>query len=69
MTKSQADLQQDAMVIEGLLAAMQSAETCEESLAVSVLISITREKARKLNMDLDSVNGSIPFHVAQREKT
>jgi len=60
MTKSQSDLQDDAMVIEGLLAAMESAQTCQEALALSVLIRITRKKAHQLNMDLDGVNGAIP---------
>ena len=60
MAKQQSDLQHDAMVIEGLLAAMQRADEAEERGAVNVLISIAREKARQLNTDLDTVNGSIP---------
>ena len=58
--KSQSDLQHDAMVIEGLLAAMEAAEEAGERAGVHVLIGIARQKANQLNLDLDTVHGSIP---------
>lgn len=60
MANSQSDLQHDAMVIEGLLAAMQAADEAGEGAAVNVLIGIARTKAADLNRNLDIVNGSIP---------
>ena len=60
MAETQSDLQHDAMVIEGLLAAMECAHAEEERAAVHVLIGIAREQARNLNNNLDIINGCIP---------
>ncbi|WP_299847705.1 hypothetical protein [uncultured Roseovarius sp.] len=60
MAKLQSDLQHDAMVIEGLLAAMEAADDADERAGVNILIGIARAKAKQLNRDLDAINGSIP---------